>query len=461
MAQHKRYVQVGVGGRSYMYTEALSGPYRDHSDLVAICDTNPGRLQLCAGYLAQRGVKVKTYLASEFDQMVAEMKPDVVIVTTPCHTHADYICRAMELGVDVISEKAMTVDEQRCQRILDTRQRTGRNCRVTFNYRYAPPATQLKHLLMSGVIGNILSVDFHWLLNTVHGADYFRRWHSRKASSGGLQVHKATHHFDLINWCLSDVPESVYATGGRFFYTPRTAQRYGLLNRSERCQTCPESSHCPFYMDMRQYSEMVLLYLNNEQHDGYFRDQCVFHPEIDIEDTLHAIITYRGGIQMSYSLHAYSPWEGYTVSFTGSKGRIEHTIQETTYLNSDGTIPGQTIPNASRMRIIPHFQPGYDVELWTGEGAHGGGDPLLLEHLFSTNPPADPYFRSADERGGAWSILIGSAINRSMEWGRKVRIDELVHGLAEPDYTPMPSSTEPIDAREIRDRNAQSFPPLF
>ena len=98
---------------------------------------------------------------------------------------------------------------------------------------------------MSGVIGEVLSLDFHWLLNIHHGADYFRRWHRNKENSGGLMVHKATHHFDLINWWLSSVPESVFAQGHRNFYTPKTADRYGLVNRTERCLTCPETT-CHF-----------------------------------------------------------------------------------------------------------------------------------------------------------------------------------------------------------------------
>ncbi len=434
METKKRYALVGTGGRSYMYVKALVDTYKDTSRLVALCDSNRGRITASAEYARKFGVEVKTYLAGEFDQMIAETRPETVIVTTPCYTHDHYICRAMELGADVISEKAMTIDEQRCQRILDTRRETGRTCRVTFNLRYAPSSTQLKDLLMSGVIGNVLSVDFHWLLDTSHGADYFRRWHSRKGCSGGLQVHKATHHFDLINWCLSDVPESVYATGGRFFYTPQTAGRYGLVRSTDRCLTCPEASKCPFCLDLRQYPEMVALYLNNEQYDSYFRDQCVFRSEIDIEDTLHAIIDYRSGIQMSYSLHAYSPWEGYIIAFNGTRGRLEHTTQQAVNIMGDGKLPNPVNQDAIRTRIIPHFTPGYDVEVWRGEGGHAGSDPLLLEQLFSPNPPDDPYRRASDERGGAWSILIGAAINRSLEWGRSVRLDELIHGLADPDY---------------------------
>jgi predicted dehydrogenase len=248
-----------------------------------------------ADNLNARGYTAKAYLDTQFDQLVAETRPDVVLVTSKDCTHDIYICRAMELGCDVITEKPMTMHEEKCQRILDTQMRTGRSCRVTFNYRYSPPRAQVKHLLMSGVIGDIRSVDFHWLLDTRHGADYFRRWHRQRANSGGLQVHKATHHFDLVNWWLSSVPESVYATGARNFYTPHTAARYGLANPARRCLGCPEEAKCPFYVDIRNYPDLVDSFLRHEAHDGYLRDSCVFSPEIDIEDTLHAVVRYRAG----------------------------------------------------------------------------------------------------------------------------------------------------------------------
>ena len=58
-----------------------------------------------------------------------------------------------------------------------------------------PARTQIKDMLMSGAIGEIVAVDFSWHLDRVHGADYFRRWHRYKERSGGLLVHKSTHHF--------------------------------------------------------------------------------------------------------------------------------------------------------------------------------------------------------------------------------------------------------------------------
>jgi predicted dehydrogenase len=282
-------------------------------------------------------------------------------------------------------------------------------------------------------------------LDTRHGADYFRRWHRNKRNSGGLLVHKATHHFDLVNWWLSTVPEVVYASGTRNFYRPETAERYGLTRRGERCLDCPEAGRCPFYMDMRAYSGLRRTYLENEQYDGYLRDKCVFSAEIDIEDTIDVTVTYRSGARMSYSLHAFMPWEGYIVVFNGSKGRLEHVCMETVYLSGDGSVPGELRPEGTKIRVYPLFQSGHEVETWKSRGGHGGADPIMIETLFAAEPPEDKYQRAADQRAGAWSILTGVAANRSIERGQSVRITELVHGLEQPDYPPMPLPTEPLE----------------
>jgi len=427
-----------------MYRDALLRTYADNAELVGVCDINPGRLQLYVQAARDSGLEVPGYPAEDFDRMIAEQKPDCVIVTTKdCH-HDEYICRAMELGCDAITEKPMATDEKKCQHIIDTQRKTGKKCTVTFNYRYSPARTQVKDLLMSGAIGEVLSVDFNWLLDIRHGADYFRRWHRNKDNSGGLLVHKATHHFDIVNWSLSGVPVSVFARGDRKFYTPKTAQRYGLDNRSERCLDCPESDKCPFHLDLRAHEEMRRLYLDNEQHDGYFRDRCVFSDQIDIEDTMQLVVAYDNGVQMSYSLNAFMPWEGMIISFNGSKGRLESVARESVYLSGDGTTPGEFMAEGTSLRVFPHFESPYQAEVWRGEGGHGGGDERLLDDIFSPTPPEDKYKRAADQRAGAYSILTGIAANRSIQTGRQILISDLCQNIGQPDYPPMPSPDEPM-----------------
>lgn len=444
----RRYAIVGVGGRSDFYRSAIETKYAENAVIVGFCDNNLGRLKLAQRQSRERtGAEPPIYDISAdrtaFDRMIAETKPDEVIVTSKDCTHHEYIIRAMELGCDVVTEKPMTIDAEKCQAIIDTQRRTGRRCRVTFNYRYSPPRTQVKDLLMKGVIGDVLSVDFHWMLNTHHGADYFRRWHSNKVNSGGLMVHKATHHFDLVNWWLSDIPVSVVGTGKLEFYTPETARRMGLSSYHERCRTCPEADKCGFRIDIAA-GKMGELYLQNEQYDGYYRDRCVFRPDIDVEDTMNVLVTYASGTTLCYSLNAFCSWEGYTICFNGTKGRLEHTMQESVYISGDGTVPGAIKKEGTWIRIYPLRSPAYEVELWTGEGGHGGGDPILLDDIFSPDKKPDQYKRAADHRAGAYSILIGVAANISFGTGNSVRISELVSGLEPPDYPEMPSRKDPI-----------------
>lgn len=441
----RRYAIVGLGSRHEIYQDGIEKTHSDRAQLVGVCDSNPGRLELARRRSAENGAPVPPgYLAADFARMIGETKPDVVIVTTTDSAHHDYLVRAMEAGCDVITEKPMTVDAEKCRQIVDARRRTGRNCRVTFNYRYSPPRSQVKELLMAGEIGDILSVDFHWLLNTHHGADYFRRWHSNKRNSGGLFVHKATHHFDLINWWLGATPVSVLAMGKREFYTPETARRMGLSGPHERCHTCPEKDRCTFYLDLAAVPHLKALYLDCEQHDGYFRDRCVWRPDIDIEDTMNAMVRYDTGATLSYSLNAFNAWEGYTVCFNGTKGRIEHSIVESTYINGAENIQGGIATNGVKTRVIPIRGAGYDITPWLAEGDHGGGDRLMLQDIFAPDPAGDRYRRVADERAGAYSILVGIAANRSMETGAQVQISDLVPNLAKPDYPPMPTRQDPI-----------------
>jgi len=434
----KRYAIVGVGSRSYLYLDAIQTTHADKADLVGVCDVNAGRLDLARAHARNAGrAEPSAFPAAQFDRMIAETKPDAVLVTSVDATHSDYICRAMELGCDVVTEKPMTIDADRCRRILETRRKTGRHVRVNFNYRYMPARSQVKELLMGGIIGDVMSVDFHWMLDTHHGADYFRRWHSQKKFSGGLMVHKATHHFDLVNWWLSGIPVSVRAAGRRGFYTPAMAKRLGLAGPHERCHTCPEKQKCAFELDLAKDKNLKALYLDQEKHDGYFRDRCVFRPDIDIEDSMNVVVTYDSDAILCYSVNAFAAWEGYAVTFNGSKGRLEHKVVESTGA-------GATKDYDVSVRLFPLRKPSYAVEPRAGKGSHGGGDGVMLAELFSLTPTVDPLLRAADERSGAYAMLVGAAANRCFETGQTVRIADLVHPIAPPDYPPMPARTAPV-----------------
>jgi len=379
---------------------------RDHGDtarLVGVYDPNPKRARIfserCGGTPAFDG----------FDAMLDAARPDAVIVATIDARHHEYVVRALAKGCDVVCEKPLTTDLAKGRAILAERDRTGRDVAVTFNMRFMPYMARVKQLLAAGAIGEVTAVRLEWLLDRSHGADYFRRWHRYRRNSGGLQIHKASHHFDVVDWWLDDAPVRVYATGALRFYGANGPFR------SERCTGCPHAARCAFYWDLDASPFDRALYRETEDADGYFRDRCVFAEDIDIEDTLAAQVSYARGATLSYTLCAYAPYEGFRATIDGREGRIEcgEFYSGPRAAEPDGVIE-VFAPDGAR---TVHRVPKHGV-------VHGGGDERLRAMLFGTGPFDDPLGRKADLLDGLRSLSVGDGINRSLRTGRPVRLTD-------------------------------------
>ncbi|MBR5752162.1 MAG: Gfo/Idh/MocA family oxidoreductase [Clostridia bacterium] len=403
----KTYALVGTGYRGlWSYCEPIVKEYSDVARLAAVCDINPLRARLVGEYL-----KADIPAYTDFDLMLREVRPDVVIVTTKDCAHETYICRALEAGCDVISEKPITTDENMLAHILETEKRTGHKVTVTFNCRFMDFYVKIKELVSSGLLGKVLSVHYEWLLDTSHGADYFRRWHSIRANSGSLLFHKCTHHFDLLNWYLDDEPVKVNAFGTRRFYGDDRRPH------GERCLNCQYKRDCEFYQDIdtEDGGRLRMLYKDCESADGYIRDRCLFSNVIDIEDSVSVNIKYAGGAVVSYSLTAHSPYECMKIVLNGEKGRLE----------CDTALGKETIRFYDRDGQCVNFDRSHVKQR---PGGHGGSDPALRDRLFR-GYAEDPLCQMADTRAGAMSVGIGIAANISMREDRAVRLDEFLGGF--------------------------------
>ncbi len=426
----KKCVIAGTGHRGISsYAIPLVNELSDCAVLCGVYDINPKRAALV-------GAMTKTDIPAfdDFDKMLAEVRPDVVIVTTVDCTHDLYIIKSLDAGCDVITEKPLTTDDVKLKAILEAEKRSGRKITVTFNCRFSPFFVRIKELLSENIIGPVLSVHYEWMLDTSHGADYFRRWHRQRKNSGSLLIHKATHHFDLLNWFLDDDPVTVSAFGTRRFYGPTREER------SVRCLTCPHKKTCEFYFDIESEEIYKKLYLGCEDEDGYFRDRCVFSDEIDIEDSVSVGIKYAGGTVASYSLTAHSPYEGFKMVLNGKNGRME-----VTNLSGTGAFSGkpeQTVRIYNRLNEeITYRKPESSKNTNTTRnaglliaaysGGHGGSDPLMRAAIFR-GAGDDPLHQLASTRAGAMSIGIGIAANRSMAENRTVGIGEL-YGFTDED----------------------------
>lgn len=404
--QKQRLALVGTGSRgTSMFGTSVIAEYSDIIEFAGLCDINPGRVEY-----ARELIKVSCPVYTDFDKMLREVGADILIVATTDATHDEFVIKGLEKGLKVISEKPLTTDEKKCQAILDAERRTGNRVIVTFNMRYQEYVRKIWELLRSGEIGEIKSVNLNWYLDTSHGASYFRRWHGLREIGGTLLVHKATHHFDTLNYWVNSEPEEVFAYGSLDFYGQKNSPF-----KHTHCRTCPHKTDCKFYWDITRSSSMMRLYVDHEKYDGYLRDGCVFREEIDIYDTMTVQYRYANKVPVSYSLTAFSPYEGYRVAINGTKGRLDawigqqwdqsYSYQEITIMNIFG--------NIKTIKVLPR------------SGGHGGADPQLKDHLFKYPDSTDHFRQSAGSRDGVMSALIGIAARNSIESGKTVKISDL------------------------------------
>ena len=136
------------------------------------------------------------------------------------------------------------------------------------------------------------------------------------------------------------------------------------------------------------------------------------------EDTMAVTVGYSRGGMLSYSLHAFSPYEGYRLHITGTEGRIEMFDLATPTWDYD--------KSKQEIHVMRQFEKRqtYTVDM-SYDGGHGGGDTRLLDAIFLEQND-DPLGCTASSWDGALSIMTGVAANKSIETGRAINVGQLL-----------------------------------
>lgn len=431
----KRYAICGVSGRALgMFAKPIWSTFAGTCEIVGLLDVDPMRFETYRSRFPEHA-DINTYGEAEFDRMVDETRPDCIIVAGRDDTHARYIIAALERDLDVITEKPMVTTGEDCRRVMEAEKASKGKVTVTFNYRYGPVHTKIKEIVAGGRLGRITSVDLNWYLDTFHGSSYFKRWNRQRELSGGLSVHKSTHHFDLVNWWLGQKPVEVFAYGALNYYGAE-----GEANPKKEdgrfCGICDYTDQCGYYSRWNSRSKNIRV---PDDHLGsleavknvfpfseYRPDRCIFDSDIQIEDTYTAAIRYNGGALLSYSVNFSLPYEGYRLAINGTKGRLE-TVEYHMPARTPFPTPVQTID------YFPLFGSKETIHVVHREGGHGGGDPLLIEDLFLGEDLNRPYRILSGAEDGAYSVATGEAVWRSVKEHRPITIEEVLGGSSSPE----------------------------
>ncbi len=319
-----RIAIVGAGVRARrLYIPAFLGasPY---VRVVGVLDSDPTALAAAAENLppntatASRGLK----------GLLTRCSPDLVVVSGPDHTHVEYVVDALACDVDVLVEKPFVITPHQAGTVATAESRSQGRVYVAHNFRFLNAHREIREYVRSGALGDVMSLSLDYRLSPEHSGSYLERWHRSRFRSGGMEATKCSHHIDLMNFWLDDVPARAAVMGGR--------------------------------------------------NHSLWRTAAALHKDADIDDTLSACLVYRSGALATYSLTPESVWEGYETTIRGTAGellfRYEVRSAESQHVIR---LRGAEITRERRLPREP--------------GGHGGADQHMLNHLLYGDHDAEPF----------------------------------------------------------------------
>jgi len=120
---------------------------------VAVCD----QYSDLARQAAERFGVPATF--TDFDRLLAHVRPDVVHITTPPQTHAALACQALAAGAHVYVEKPFTVDEVEAERVCRTARAAARLVCAGHDHLFDPCWVECRERVAAGEVGRVVHVD--------------------------------------------------------------------------------------------------------------------------------------------------------------------------------------------------------------------------------------------------------------------------------------------------------------
>jgi ribosome silencing factor RsfS/YbeB/iojap len=230
----KTFAVVGLGSRGRGFANKIIKD--ENARLVAIADISSSSISYAKEKL---GLSDEQCYTSAEEFFAKGKICDAIFLCTQDAQHYEMAIKALELGYDICLEKpaAVTIDE--CIGIRDTANRLGRKVMLTHVLRYAPFYQYIKKTIMSGVLGDIATINqteniayWHFALSYVRGP-----WRSIKDSSPTI-IAKCCHDLDIIKWLMDKKCKSVSSFGSLFHYKPENAPK----GSAEWCVDCDEQT---------------------------------------------------------------------------------------------------------------------------------------------------------------------------------------------------------------------------
>lgn len=377
MEKKQKVILIGAGNRGETYTDIMR-KMPEKYEVIAVAEPIESR---------RKEIQRKHQIPDEFcfsnghDLLKKGKIADLAVIATMDREHFEFAMEAISLKYDILLEKPVSPEPAECKKIMEHAEKMGVNVVVCHVLRYSPFFITLKDVILSGKIGDVVSINHEECVGNVHQSHSFVRgnWGNSKRSSCML-LQKSCHDIDILQWLVDKKCKKVQSFGTLTYFKEKNAPE----GAPEYCiEGCPKGESCPY--------NAVKLYLDDKKND-WFRTtctrqanptdeiveqalrqtqygKCVFKCDNDVVDHQTVNMLFEDDVTVTFTMNAFNKG-GRFIHIMGTKGELHGSM------------------DASETPITWYdfeTKKTEEIPIKTGDGisnGHGGGDEGIVETLY-------------------------------------------------------------------------------
>lgn len=399
-------ITCGAGSRGNVYGN-YAVKYPDQLDIVGVAEPIPVRNER---YAKKHNIAAENRFNTWEDVFKKPKFADAIIISTPDNLHYGPCMAALKLGYDVLLEKPISPSETECRDILVLAKKNDRIVAVCHVLRYAPYFIKLKEIMHNGSIGEIISIQHLEPVHHVHMSHSYVRgnWHNSKETTP-IILAKSCHDLDILKWMLDRHCKNISAFGDLKWFRKENAPEGSTDRCVDGCKIeteCPYSAKRVYYEkrswlhhfdlpeDKSKHGEAIMEYLKTSNYG-----KCVYKMDNDQPDHYITNLLFENNITASFSMEAFTSYEGRRTRVMGSMGDITGDMNSFTHTD---------------------FRTGKVTEWKQDSDTHGGGDWRLVADWIQAVSQHNPSLLTSTIDASIESHVMGFAAEKSRKENKVV-----------------------------------------
>ena len=315
------------------------------------------------------------YQFSSWEELLEKDKfCDAMVIATPDNTHFEPAKLALKKGYHLLLEKPMANHPEQIMELGRIAKENKNIFMICHVLRYTPFFATIKHIIDSGEIGDVLSIQHNENIGYYHFAHSFVRGNWRNSDlSSPLMLQKSCHDMDILVWLTNQNCTKIASFGHLNYFNAEHKPE----NAGDRCVNCKVEEQCPFsakklyYNAVGKWPTTAICPIQTKEavekavEEGPY-GRCVFNCDNNVVDHQSTILEFENGTTATFNLSAFTNKVHRTIKVMGTKGEIRA-------IDSKNEVEYQLFDTNERKVINPQVV----------FGGHGGGDTGLMNDFVS------------------------------------------------------------------------------